>query len=126
MTISMWIASIAWVSLVLGYTQRFNRKRHVPLMFFGIFTDILLVLYLQITRSAIQTALEFSLSIPQQIHILFSTIALVLYIPTLILGSKLVRNVGSATTKKRHKGIAVTALIFRTLGFCFMFSMWKG
>ncbi|MCB0328801.1 MAG: hypothetical protein KDD70_04035 [Bdellovibrionales bacterium] len=125
MTIYMWIASFAWLCLVTGYSQRKHRARHIPLMLTGIFLDIGLVLFLQITRSAIQTALEFSLSVPAQIHILFSSIALVLYVPILILGAKLVEHKGGPNTKSRHIKIATTALFFRTLGFLFMFSMWK-
>ena len=125
MTLQMWIATFAWVCLVLGYAQRRDVRRHVPLVLTGIFTDIGLVLFLQISRSAVQTALEFSLEPLQQLHILFSSIALVLYLPTLVLGSLLVCGCGNENTKARHMLIARTALFFRTLGFLFMFSMWR-
>jgi len=125
MTINMWIASVAWLLLALGYTQRRNRKRHVPLVLAAIGMDIGLVLYLQFTRSAVQKALEFSLKILQQIHIGFSTLALLLYFPILFLGFKLLRGDRDPKTRLLHIRIATIALIARTLGFCFMFSMWK-
>ena len=125
MTIYMWIATFAWACLVLGYLRRKDTKTHVPLVVVGILTDVLLVIYLQITRSAVQTALEFSLGPLQQIHIAFSSIALILYVPTLVLGVKLYRKIAGDCTKSKHKKLAIAALIFRTLGFLFMFSMWK-
>lgn len=119
----MTIASLAWLCLVLGYLARRKRSRHVPLVVAGIGADLGLVLYLQITREAVQTAVSFSLSPLEQIHILFSTLALVLYFPVLYLGIQLIR--GQKTSRLLHKRFAVTALIFRTLGFLFMFSMWQ-
>lgn len=121
----MWIASFAWLCLVIGYLKRKERSVHIRLMLIGICTDIALVLYLQVTRSAVQTALKFSLTAFQQIHIGFSTLALLLYFPVLFLGIQLIKGTGSAHTKARHMVIAQTALILRTLGFLFMFSMWK-
>jgi len=144
MTLQMYIASIAWLALVLGVLQRRNRKRHVALMLFGIAIDITLVLYLQVTRSAIQTALEFKLDIVQQLHIWLSTAALVLYFPVMFLGFRLLRalnqaqgnqaqgnqgqgNQGQPNSRLRilHIRYAVSAFIFRTAGFLFMFSMWR-
>lgn len=121
----MYIASFAWVCLVLGYSRRHDLKQHIPLVAAGIILDILLVLYLQFTRSAIQTALGFSLGPLQQIHIGFSTIALLLYFPTMYLGYKLKTDLGNGELRGTHKKVAISSLIFRTLGFLFMFSMWK-
>src|SRR5262245_32242012 len=59
MTIQMWMAACAWLVLVMGYSQRKHRERHIPLMLIGIFMDIALVLYLQVTRGAIRTAFSF-------------------------------------------------------------------
>jgi hypothetical protein len=117
MTVSMWIATTAWIALVLGYTRRKHKRQHIPLMLFGIFLDLALVLYLQWTRSAIQTALEFSLSIFEQMHIAFSTTALVLYFPTVYLGVRLLKGLSNDKIRKTHRIVASSALIFRTLGF---------
>ena len=121
----MWIATAAWACLVCGYLKRKDRTTHVALMRTGIFLDIALVLYLQVTRGAIQTALGFSLELLKQLHIGASTVALVLYFPVLYLGYLLVQNKGTPRTRELHIKIATTAFIFRTLGFILMFSMWK-
>ena len=125
MTINMWIASLAWLCLVVGYLNRKTRSIHVLFMRAGILIDISLVLYLQVTRGAIQKALGFSLEILQQLHIGASTVALLLYFPVLYLGYLLVKGKGNEKTKALHIKIATTAFFFRTLGFILMFSMWK-
>ncbi|MCB0337473.1 MAG: hypothetical protein KDD62_14250 [Bdellovibrionales bacterium] len=125
MTINMYIATVAWILLILGYTKRFDRKKHVPLVLSGIGLDIALVLYLQVTRSAVQTALEFELSILEQMHIWMSTLALLLYFPVLFLGFKLVKGNAPEGYLEKHKKLATTALILRSCGFILMFSMIK-
>ncbi|RIL10543.1 MAG: hypothetical protein DCC75_04165 [Proteobacteria bacterium] len=121
----MWIATLAWALLVLGYRMRKRRAVHIECMLAGITLDILLVLYLQITRQAVQTALEFSLNIFKQIHIGFSSLALVLYIPVVFLGVRLALGQASPAHRQLHMRIGIAALIIRTLGFIFMFSMWR-
>ncbi len=120
----MCVATIAWLSLTMGYLNRRKRQTHIRLMLLGIGTDILLVLYLQVTRSAVQTALKFELSVSEQAHIWFSSSALVLYFPILYLGYRLIQ--GDRSRRAMHVRLGVTALILRTIGFLFMFSMWQG
>ncbi len=121
----MYIATVTWLCLILGYTQRHTPARHVPLVVTGIIGDFLLVGYLQFTRDAVQTAASFTLGPLEMIHIGFSTLALVFYIPTAIHGSKIYRGKEEATTREKHKKFAMLALACRTLGFIFMFSMLK-
>ena len=123
MTPYMYIATLAWLFLVSGYLSRKRRRAHVTLGLTGIFLDIALVVYLQVTRHAVQTAAAFTLKGLQQMHIGVSTVALVLYFPVLLLGMNLFHDSKNLRLRALHKRIAVTALIFRTLGFLFMFSM---
>ncbi len=85
-------------------------------MNFGIAIDLLLVLVLQIQRNAVHTALEFSLSPLQQAHVVASTIATVLYFPTLYLG-------WTRRSRVWHLRVGVLAFLFRTFGFILMFSL---
>ena len=122
MTLNMWIAVLAWILLSAGLLKRKERSLHVLLMRSGIVLDIALVLYLQITREAVQTAAEFSLPIMEQIHIGFSTLALLLYFPVLYLGWQLGKE--SVPAKRAlHIRLGLGAYVCRTLGFLFMFSM---
>lgn len=124
MTINMWFATCAWLTLVVGYSQRHSRERHIPLMLIGISIDIALVLYLQFTRGAIQTAVSFTLSLFRQLHVLASTGAFVLYFPVLYSGWRLAAGTAPPGTRDRHVRLASIALFLRTLGFVLMFSMW--
>lgn len=121
----MYFALLSWAVMAYGYSRRKDRSVHVPFMILGIVMDTMLVLYLQITRDAIGTALEFSLSLFKQIHILFSASAFFLYIPVVYFGFKLVKGTATPQNRAMHVKIATTALLLRTLGLLFMFSMWK-
>ncbi len=124
MTPNMFVASFAWLALLLGFVFRRKRLLHVVLMHTGILLDIALVVYLQIARNALQTAMSFSLSLLEQLHILFSLAAFSLYFPVLYFGWKLFR--GDETVRTLHRTLAVLALMCRTLGFVLMFSMLGG
>lgn len=111
--------------MMLGLTQRFNRVRHVPLMLTAISTDISLVLYLEVTRHAVEKAASFTLGLLAQTHIALSTVALLLYFPVLYFGWLLLKGRASPRQRILHIRFALAAAAFRSLGFLFMFSMWK-
>lgn len=123
MTVSMWIATLAWLLLSCGLIHRHSVSKHLPRVLSGITIDIVLVGYLAITRDAIQTALQFDLSVLNQLHILCSTIACILYFPLLYVGFRLLKKRSSQILRRIHKRLAFTAYLFRTAGFIFMFSM---
>lgn len=125
MTLGMWIATAAWLSLLLAYRFRATTRLHVFFAYVGILSDLSLVLYLQLTRSAVQTAISFRLDALEQTHILLSTLAVLCYIPTICFGLLLLFYRSSSRRLLLHKTFAVSALVLRTLGFLFMFSMWK-
>lgn len=119
----MWVAAGAWGLMVLGFLLRRHRRFHVPLMCSVIALDVALVLYLQFDRDAVQKAMEFTLDLSKQAHIVFSTAALILYLPVAFSGYRLLRGEDSPTRRGRHRWLAYSCLILRTLGFAFMFSM---
>jgi len=86
--------------------------------------DLSLVLVLEFQRHAINTATSFSLGLFEQLHILFSTIATLLYFPLLFLGFKLLRQpAASQNTRFWHITLGFTAFVCRSLGFILMFSL---
>lgn len=125
MSIYMYIAAAAWLLLLAALLCRKKRRVHVPLAVSGIMLDATLVAYLQYARSAVQTALSFSLTPLNQIHIGCSTIALLLYLPVLWLGILLLCCGRSGRLRRWHIRFASSAFFFRTLGFIFMFSLIK-
>ena len=126
MTLNMYMAAVAWLCLVIGFLNWKRRRTHLIFVVCGIVIDLGLVLYLQVTRSAIQTALSFSLDPLQQIHIGLSTLALMMYFPTLYFALRRLRGNEASGTFVMYKRFVIPAFILRCLGFLFMFSMWQG
>lgn len=121
-TIFMAAATVAYGLLVLGLVFRFNRRVHPVLMLCGMIIDISIVLILEVQRNAIDTALSFTLSLMQQAHIGSSTIALLLYFPTIAMGWKLWKQGPRPGLRKWHIRVAIASFCFRTLGFLLMLS----
>lgn len=124
MTIPMVIAATAWACLSVGYLRRRHTKQHVSLVVTGFLLDIGLVLYLEVTRSAIATASSFELGLLPQLHILFSLLAALLYVPVFCLGVLLLTDPNrGGSVRLWHRKLALTTYWLRTLGFIFMFSL---
>lgn len=122
-SIYMSLASLSYFLIVWGFlVRKTNRIQHIRLMNTGIIIDLGLVLTLEFQRQAIDTALSFDMSWPEQAHIGFSTLATVLYIPLLITGWKMFK-APNPKLRKIHIPLGVSAFIFRSLGFIFMFTL---
>ena len=85
--------------------------------------DLGLVLYLEFTRSVIELTVTKSYGVAQTIHIASSAAAVVLYIPTIWLGAMLALGRGGPATRTWHLRCAVPALVLRTIGFGFMWTV---
>lgn len=124
----MLAATFSYICMLLGIIYRRNRNVHVSLMNTAILLDLIVVLVLEFQRDAIDTALSMSLSPLQQLHIGFSSLATVFYIPTLIFGYRrlLKKEESKALTqkiRKLHLRSGIIAFVFRTIGFILMFSL---
>jgi hypothetical protein len=121
----MTAATATFLVLCSGILYRkINRKFHAQLMSLGILVDLALVLILEFQRGAIETASGFSLSFIQQTHVISSTLAVTLYLPTLTLGIRRLKGWSTKTsTRTWHIRLGGTAFLFRTIGFFTMFSM---
>ena len=115
-------ASVAFALLVGGVISRKHRNRHVTFMAAGIGLDTELVLALQIQRNVIQDAMTQSYSLLESAHIATSSTAFALYFPVVFLGVRQFLGKGSPQGRVWHIRIAVTAFVFRALGFGLMFS----
>ena len=120
----MAIATTAYSAMVWGVFFRREKRLHVALMHLAILLDISLVGLLELQRSAIATAVSFSLNPLQQGHIAASTLALVLYFPILGLGWALYRGRRPEPGfRALHIRIGYAAFALRTIGFILMFAM---
>jgi uncharacterized membrane protein YozB (DUF420 family) len=117
------LATVAWLALVAGWTQRRVRGRHVPLVLFGIGLDLALVVHLEISRSVVEKTMTDHLPAVRWLHIATSAAAVVLYLPTLWLGFRMLRDARDPALRRRHRMVANAALVLRTLGFLFMWGV---
>ena len=116
-------ATFAYGCLILGFIEKKKRNFHMSLMLTGIVTDIMLVLILEVTRSAIGTATGDPLSGIQYTHIIVSLLAVVLYIPIVFHGYFLVgKPENKAALRARHMKMGISAFALRTIGWFTMFS----
>ena len=116
------LATLAWLLLVAGYAARRNRRVHVPLVLAGIALDLALVLHLEVSRHVIEKTVHEQFSAMRWAHIATSSAAVVLYVPTLVFGFRLLRG-GDAAVRRRHAAFAVSALAMRTVGFICMWAV---
>ena len=118
----MMIATFSYSLLCMGVALRKNRGLHPYFMTTGAAIDILLVLTLEMQRSAIATAMGGKLNAAQAGHIVCSLIAVLLYIPAMIYGRRAMSQ-GSSPTEQTHRYLGRIAFGLRTIGFFLMFSM---
>lgn len=96
-------------------------------MSIAIFSDIALVLVLQVQRQAVQTAASMELPLLSQMHIASSLFAVLLYIPVFALG--VIRFRATRPNEKHrqwHIRLGFVAYALRAAGFVLMFSMLQG
>lgn len=80
MTGPQFIATIAMVFLTVGWLSRRRPALHIPCMAVAFTIDFSLLLYLELTRNAVDTAVkEFAHDSILTVHILFSVSFTVLY-----------------------------------------------
>jgi uncharacterized membrane protein YozB (DUF420 family) len=120
------LATVAFILIVAGWTQRRRRERHVPLVLSGIGLDLALVVWLEVSRGVVEAVAGAAQHAPytpvRWVHIVSSTLAVVLYIPTLRYGFQLMKG-GDAAVRKRHAVVATLALVARTIGFVCMWGV---
>lgn len=114
-------AILAWLLLANGLILRKKTKFHVALVLSGMFLDIALVVFLQIKKNAVKTVLAMEMPLLQEVHVIFSTLAFILYPAVIYLGSKLLE--GKGDYKKLHVQIAIAAFTFRTIGLICMLAL---
>ncbi len=122
----MAVATFAYGLMVSGVIQRKKNLIHLRFMFTAILLDLILVLSLELQRSAVGTAMAMKLNPYQQLHIYFSSLAVLFYFPTIYLAMKIyrLRQIGQDVRGKIwHIRLGIIAFILRTFGFLLMFSL---
>lgn len=102
------------VVIATGLSQRRDRTRHIPLMALAFVVDLGLVLYLELTRSAVARASELA-SQMLSIHVGFAITTLVLNIALIASGVAIAK--GKPGLRKWHKRLAALFLFCRISTF---------
>lgn len=109
------IQSILIYSLMLfGISKRRNRKIHVPTMITVLTWDILLILQIELNRSAVEKAAKALVNpLLLNIHVSFAVSCVVFYFLLIYTGKKLLK--GDQSYRLRHRIFGWSALLLRTL-----------
>jgi hypothetical protein len=100
--------------MYVGVMYRRNRSRHVKIMSTAMAWDILLILQIELTRSAIDKATKVITSpMALQIHLFFAISTVVLFIVMIVLGRKVLA--GNNKILPIHGYFGWTTLAFRTI-----------
>jgi len=102
--------------LFTGVYYRKIKTKHIKLMGTGIIWDLILILQIELTRHAINTASK-ALTNPMilNIHVSFSVLTVLLYFTIIPTGLSLKK--GNENIRKTHRFLGVTTLTSRTLVF---------
>lgn len=111
--------------LYFGATlARRNRNKHVKVMTVAIVWDLLLVLQIELTRKAINTATQVTTNSGlMNFHIAIAVSVVVLYLFMFVLGRKILK--GDQSKKKLHKFLGIVTLVLRTSTFITSFFIKK-
>lgn len=105
---------IIYSLMVFGIMKRGNRKIHVPVMSAVLILDVLLILQIELGRSAVEKAAKAIVNpMILNVHVTFAVLSVVFYVLLVITGRKLLK--GEHTIRPRHRLFGWTAFALRTL-----------
>lgn len=124
----MRMATVTYALMVLGYSYRRTFvPLHAALMSAAVVADLVLLLAVEMKRGAIKTAVGLTLDFWQQAHVVSSSMAVLLYVPTIALGVSAYRSRSRGLPRRGtpgiHKRLGTAVMVFKTLGFVLMFTM---
>lgn len=106
------------ILMYVGVIFRRNRRLHIKLMASSMIWDVLLILQIELTRSAIVKASESmigSKSLILNIHVAMAIACVILYGFMVESGRKILR--GEKSVRGRHRLQGISILVLRTLVF---------
>lgn len=105
---------IIYSLMIFGIMKRRNRKIHVPVMSAVLILDVLLILQIELGRSAVEKAAKAIVNpMILNVHVTFAVLSVVFYVLLVITGRKLLK--GEHSIRPRHRLFGWTALALRTL-----------
>lgn len=105
---------LIFLLMVFGIYKRRNRKVHVPVMSAVLLLDVILILQIELGRSAIDKASKAMINpMILNIHVTFAVLSVVFYVLLVFTGRKLLK--GDQSMRPRHRLFGWTAFALRTL-----------
>lgn len=102
--------------MLAGIVARKRRELHVKIMSLAMIWDVILILQIELSRSAILKASNAVANpLALNVHVSFAVSTVVLYVFMVVSGKKMLANVPGV--RGRHKVLGYTTVIFRTLTF---------
>ena len=109
------VSTIALALIALGLLMlRRSPKAHVACMLGAFALDVALVLYIELTRGAIEQAVKVPPAL-MSFHIAVSVATLVLYVVQIWLGAKLLK--GQQASRATHKWCGIAFLVCRLANY---------
>ncbi|MEM9400014.1 MAG: hypothetical protein AAF984_07370 [Verrucomicrobiota bacterium] len=108
------ISTFVLVLIALGIYYRKNKRWHMRYMISAFVVDVLLVLYIEITRQAVDQAIT-TLSFLLRFHITASVLTLVAYIVQFVLGFALI-NTGK-NLRMAHITVGISFVVLRLTNY---------
>ncbi|OIQ17130.1 MAG: hypothetical protein BM556_13015 [Bacteriovorax sp. MedPE-SWde] len=100
--------------MLIGVAKRRNKTVHVRIMGMSILWDILLILQIEVSRSAILKASKVMTNpLMLKIHLFFAISSVILYVMMIVTGRKMLQ--GNYDVRPTHKKLGWTTLVFRIL-----------
>lgn len=105
---------LIYAMMIYGITKRKNRKVHVPVMSAVLIWDVILILQIELGRSAVEKAAKAIINpLILNVHVSFAVLSVVFYVLLVITGRKLLK--GEHSIRPRHRIFGWTAFALRTL-----------
>lgn len=105
---------LIYLLMVFGISKRKNRKIHVPIMSAVLVLDVILILQIELGRSAVEKASKALVNpIILNVHVSFAILSVIFYVLLVFTGRKLLK--GDHAIRARHRIFGWTAFALRTL-----------
>lgn len=108
------ISTIIVVALVVGLSLRRRRNIHPKIMFSAFVADLLLVLYIEFTRGAVERVVS-GVDLLLWFHVSVSVATLVFYVVLIILGRQLLN--GREEKRALHRKLAIIFCVLRSVNY---------
>jgi len=106
--------------MIYGITQAKKRSRHVKIMSTAMIWDIILILQIELSRSAILKASKaMTNTMWLNIHVSIAVITVIFYVFMTLTGRKVLK--GDNSLKARHRVLGYTTTVLRILTFATSF-----